>query len=234
MEYNNLEYGQIGVLENQLKPIICRKTYKNILREGAVYYRYRGETKEINYPELNTILENERKKERLLWLQHIEKISAIGPKNIHFLDTYRGEIHIGNEKVLIDPSLLDKIKFIKEGQFVEKDGAPTLTLAGEITGILDTHKTVSTDKAYPYFSSDFCKAFNLNQHQVKCLFWKLRVKDNPKYHEAISTGANTFTHKYPESLKSRVKAIIKRYPNYVDEACREFSGNQAAKKKQMS
>jgi hypothetical protein len=153
LEYNNLEHGQITVLENQLKPIICRKTFKNILREGAVYYRYRGETKEINYPELNTILENERKKERLLWLQHIEKISAIGPKNIHFLDTYRGEVHIGNEKVLIDPSLLDKIKFIKEGQFVEKDGAPTLTLAGEITGILDTHKIVPPTRHTPIFQA---------------------------------------------------------------------------------
>lgn len=49
-EIHGLKFGRLWVEEAPQKPIVCSKTYKNILREAAIYYRYRGETKEICYP----------------------------------------------------------------------------------------------------------------------------------------------------------------------------------------
>lgn len=231
IEFNGLEFGQIRVNESLTKPITCRKSYKDILREGAIYYRYRGETKEIKFSELSTLLENEQKKERLLWINHIEKISKIGPENIHLMDTYRGEIHLGKEKVLIDSTLLDKIKFVKQGQFVNTGGDPTLTLAGEITGILEGSRIIPTDKAYPYRSSQIEQRFHLNRHQVKCLLWKLNIKNNPKYHDPIKIGKNSYTHKYSEAFIDRLDSILQRYPGYVEKACREYQSEIKKKTK---
>lgn len=231
LEFNDLNFGVIEIEESQNKPIVCKKFKHKKLREGAIYYRYRGETKEIAYPELSNILVKEKEKERKLWLQHIEKISDIGPQNIHFMDSYKGEIHVGSEKVLIDSKLLDKIKFIREGEFVEKDGAPALTLAGEISGVVEGGKIMPTDLAYPYQSSHLQKSFNLTQYQVSCLIRKLGVKGNHKYHEAIKSGKNSVVNKYSQSLHDKIKTVLERYPNFINEACKDY---QAELKKQRA
>ncbi|GAA3758888.1 ATP-binding protein [Flavobacterium ginsengiterrae] len=222
IEFNSMEFGIIEIKESNNKPIVCKKTKQKYVREGAIYYRYRGETKEISYPELANILDKEKEKERRLWLSHIQKISDIGPQNVQFLDTYKGEISLGNEKILIDKSLLDQIKFIKEGEFVEKDGAPALTLAGEISGIFDNGAVLPNAVSHPYQSSDIESEFGLSRYQVMCLIRKLNIQNNPKYHDPIKTGKNSTTHKYSDALMNRVEKILERYPSYISEACAEY------------
>jgi hypothetical protein len=90
----------------------------------------------------------------LLWLQHITKISTIGPKNVQLLDTYKGEITTGEGRILIDKNILDKLKFVQEGKFVEKDGAPTLKLVGEISGVVDTENMLPADTVYLLFTKN--------------------------------------------------------------------------------
>jgi hypothetical protein len=107
------------VPESLNKPILCKKNNEKCkLREGAIYFRYRGETKEIAYPELYRLIETEKEKEKKLWLEHIQKISAIGPRNTHIFDSYNGEIRVGNTSILVDKELLTQIKFIKEGGYL--------------------------------------------------------------------------------------------------------------------
>src|SRR5436190_9476032 len=58
LEYDGKQFGQIWVPEASSKPILCKKNNdKGKLREGAIYYRYRGETKEIAYAELYKLIE---------------------------------------------------------------------------------------------------------------------------------------------------------------------------------
>jgi hypothetical protein len=222
IEFNNMEFGIIEIKESNNKPIVCKKTKHRCVREGTIYYRYRGETKEISYPELSNILAKEKEKERRLWLSHIQKISDIGPQNVQFLDTYKGEINVGNEKILIDKTLLNQLKFIKEGQFVEKDGATTLTLAGEISGVFDNGTILPNEISHPFQSSHIETQFGLSRYQVGCLIKKLNVQNNPKYHDPIKTGKNSVTHKYSQGLVDRIKKVLERYPKYVDEACKQY------------
>jgi hypothetical protein len=231
IEFNGMEFGIIEIKESANKPIVCKKTKHKYVREGAIYYRYRGETKEISYPELANILDKEKEKERRLWLSHIQKISDIGPQNVQFLDTYKGEISLGNEKILIDKSLLDQIKFIKEGEFVEKDGAPALTLAGEISGVFDNGTVLPNAISHPYQSSNIESEFGLSRYQVMCLIRKLNIQNNPKYHDPIKTGKTSTTHKYSGALMTRVKKILERYPSYIAEACDEYQKQLKANKK---
>lgn len=219
--FNDKDFAILSVDEAEIKPIICTKNKGTLLREGAIYYRYRGESKEIEYPELQKIIDKEREKEKILWMQHIQQISTIGPKNVHLLDTYKGEISVGDGKILIDKKVLDKIKFVKEGKFVEKDGAPTLKLVGHISGIVNTENSIPTDQLYPLFTKDLEERLEVNSHDIKCILWKLNIKGNPKYHSEIKTGKNSnWVNKYSENLLPVLKRMINQRADFLKK-CRD-------------
>jgi len=223
LEFDGRMFGQMYAPEADSKPILCKKNNEKCrLREGAIYYRYRGETREIAYPELYKLIETEKEKEKLLWMEHIQRISSIGPKNIHILDSLKGEIKLDNKSVLLDEGLLSKIKFIKEGSFKEKEGAPALVIRGEISGLIDRNNAISSDELYPLFAKDLNDTLGINQHQLKCLLWKLNIKGDKRYHSSIKTGSKSEIHKYSR----RVTDILGRYlkkDGYLNQACQEYS-----------
>jgi hypothetical protein len=211
--FDNKSFGTLKVKEAESKPVVCKKNKDNILREGAIYYRYRGETKEIEYPELKSILDKEKEKEKLMWMNLVQKIGQIGPQNISILDTYKGEIEVGDQKILIDEKVLHKIKFIKEGQFTEKvgEGLPTLRLIGDVDGVVNPDLTLAPDIVYPLLSNDILKRLPLNQHDFTCICWKLKIKGNKKYHTEIRIGEKSnSTHKYSEGLIYVLDRLLKR------------------------
>lgn len=84
----------------------------------------------------------------------MQKIGRTGPSNAAILDTENGLISKGSARILVvDQQLVSKLKFIKEGQFSEKDGAPTLKLVGDVSPVdqVDVVKHVRENltKAYP-------------------------------------------------------------------------------------
>ncbi|UWX58178.1 hypothetical protein NY406_02570 [Chlorobaculum sp. MV4-Y] len=146
-------------------------------------------------------------------MQNIQKISMIGPQNVNLFDTYKGEITIGNGKILLDKSIIDKIKFIREGKFAEKDGdgIPTLKLIGEIEGLIEPEISIPSDSLYPLFTKDLKEQLGLNNHQIKCVIWKLKVKENQKFHTEIKSGKNSNSlHKYSQSLIPLIKRMLNR------------------------
>ncbi len=208
LEFESRIFGRLRVTEATRKPVICKKNGDKVLKEAAIYYRYRGETKEINFAELFDILQNERDKEKLLWIKHIEKIGTVGPQNIHLVDTYKGELHTEKGKILLDKELLDKIKFIKEGQFVEKGGAPTLRIVGEISGVVDTEAFPQTDKVYPYRAEEVQQKCKINQYDLQLILKEYNIKGNNKYHTEIKSGKKTSIHKYTEDFVQRLQKLL--------------------------
>jgi hypothetical protein len=51
------------------------------------------------------------------------------------VDTHRNVLEDGGRSILIDQKLAENLKFIREGEFDEKFGAPTLKLVGEVAPI---------------------------------------------------------------------------------------------------
>jgi len=130
-ELDGKTYGLIYVFESQDKPIICTKNSENELKEGDIYYRYRGRSERIKYPELRDILESKRGKEQRLWMQHLTKIARIGVRDTGIFDLHTGQVTGSAGSFLIDESLLSQLSFIKEGEFSEVKGKPTLKLIGK-------------------------------------------------------------------------------------------------------
>lgn len=200
---DNKKFGVIEVVESDNKPIMCIKTggKKQEILEGEIYYRYSGRTQKIRYPELKNILEQNLESERQKWKDHIENIAKIGPKNIKMLDLLRGEIDAGNgKKIVVDRELLKNIKFISEGRFVEKDGAPTLKLIGEI----QNGELIATN-------------LNLDEdfYTTKELLNKLQLNINHIYFRGIIA-------EYPIIQQDAIYFQQKKNQKYYSKFCLEF------------
>lgn len=169
---NDKKFGIFEIYESENKPIVCIKTEgkkenKPIVSEGDIFYRYSGRSERIKYPDLKTILDDNIKIERQKWMEHIEKIATIGVKNVKMLDLVRGEVLLDNGKnIVVDKELLRNIKFVEEGKFVEKDGAPALRLIGEIQNGELVYPRINLEDDY---------------NTAKELFGKLDLKFAPIY-----------------------------------------------------
>ncbi len=132
--FRGRDFGLIYVEKAVTKPVIITKNGREV-KEGDIYYRYPGQSLRIRYPELRQIIEEERLKRLVLLERQVKKIMEIGIENVAILDTNTGEVTGPKGSFLIDESTLPKINFIKEGEFSETEGTPTLRLIGDVQPI---------------------------------------------------------------------------------------------------
>lgn len=173
-EYKGLSFGVIYTYPLTKKPCICKKAYddknaKYALKEGDIYYRYSGRSERIHYEELNAIIEAARKAEEQQWIEFAKRAAKIGIENACLLDLNGGVVSGNGGSVIIDETLLSKLAFIKEGEFVETKGMPTLRLIGDIKEV-GTGKIVVKETTRRVVraieASDIVKAF-LNHSTVE-------------------------------------------------------------------
>lgn len=123
--------GIIYFAEAKQKPVICTRNGSG-LQTGAIFYRYRGRSEVVKYPELRRIIEEEKTRERDLWMRQIRRMRDVGVDNVGILDLHSGEVSGAHSNFYISDDLLPKLQFICEGQFVEREGAPSLRLIGDL------------------------------------------------------------------------------------------------------
>ena len=175
-EYKSLSFGVIYVYPAKVKPVICKKNYdsptnqKYALKESDIYYRYGGRTEKVKYPELQRLIDEKRAKEERQWVQFLMNVAHIGVENACIMDISKGEISGAGGKIVIDEELLKKISFIKEGEFVEKGGSPTLRLVGDVS-------TIETGKMIVGATKKVIKA--IEQTDIVESFLKKEEVDNP-------------------------------------------------------
>ena len=141
---NGKHFGLLYIHRARTKPVICTKDARQELKEGDIYYRYRGRTQRIRYPELVDVLESRREAEQKLWMEHLQNIARIGVQDVGILSLDSGNVIGASGSFLIDEALLNQLSFIKEGEFSETKGEPTLKLIGRLesipTGTIDAGK----------------------------------------------------------------------------------------------
>jgi len=123
--------GLLYFAESAHKPVVCTKNGKS-LSEGAIFYRYRGRSETIKFPELRRVLDEEKARERNLWIRQLKKMADVGVGQVAVLDLKSGEVSGAQGTFLISEELLPKLQFLREGHFVEADGAPALKLIGDL------------------------------------------------------------------------------------------------------
>jgi Putative DNA-binding domain len=127
----------IGVLHVSVsanKLVICTLD-ANALCSGDIFYRYPGETRRIQAPELEALLNQRDSSAESRLLHLVAKLAESGAHNAAVINLASGEVTGERGQFLIEESLFDKIKFITEGRLEEKDGAPTLRVLGDVKSI---------------------------------------------------------------------------------------------------
>lgn len=182
-KWMNLHFGIIYTFPANRKPIIAIKNFSDEIKDGEIYFRYRGRSEKIKFAELHILLENEVEKRNAAWRRVFEKASSIDPTNVALMDTLTGEISGQGGTLVIDESLIPKLKFIREGDFSEKKGSPTLKLIGDLQPFpvtaIKKQKVLIGDDIYKYRPSHVAKlvkeglkgkSFNVSLH-IKA--WKM-------------------------------------------------------------
>ena len=156
----------------------------------------------------------------------MSKIGKAGPQNAAILDTERSIIEKDNSKILVmDNKLSEKIKFIKEGQFVEKEGAPTLKLIGDVVPIdrVEVIKKVKENliKEYPLSATELATAIididsNISQNKI----WEV-IKDNGIKNN-VDYSAYNFRNKKKEDEYMQTGKISKSTPSIYNNKAIDF------------
>ena len=134
-ELDGKHYAYFYIAEAEVKPIICKRKICD-MNEGEIYFRYTGRTQRIRYTELEEIIKHRLEQQDQRWKETLTKLMKTGPANAAILDMENNTLSASDAPVMVvDEKLVERIKFIKEGQFDEKEGAPTLKLVGQVTPI---------------------------------------------------------------------------------------------------
>lgn len=116
------------------KPVVVRKNFQyksNSATEGDIYYRYNSRSERIKFPELNRIIEDAKMREQRAMMKHLERLILAGASNAAVLDFNAKSLQgPTGAKALISQELVDELSFIKEGEFDEVSGAPTIRIVG--------------------------------------------------------------------------------------------------------
>lgn len=132
VQVGGLQVGYVCVEPSIDKPVIVHRPGDR-LDDGAILFRYPAESAPIKFGDLRTLLDARDARRLRALIDVTRKIADIGVDNSAVLNVSDGALEVAGRAMQIDQALVDQINFIKEGQFDEVAGAPTLKLMGEIT-----------------------------------------------------------------------------------------------------
>ncbi len=126
--------GVIYVHRHPGRPVIATKN-EGAVKEGDIFYRYPGQSNRIKYSDLRSMLDERDRQAREKMLPMLSELLKLGPQNAMIADLNQGKLSDEKRSILIGEELLDRINFIREGEFREEEGAPTLRLVGDVQAV---------------------------------------------------------------------------------------------------
>lgn len=183
--------------------------------QGQIYYRYPGEDRLIAPPDLQNIIENRiRQLSETILAKHIANVLRFGLENAAVLNVATGEVEGKSGSFVIDEELLPKISFVKEGEFVEKAGAPALRLIGNMTIAkpVAVYSSREVIEAYPYTYRDLIAAVKKNTNarevDIRQIMKKMKIKRDEAYsHFLFSTIKERDTYKEVGKVSNSTRSL---------------------------
>jgi hypothetical protein len=157
------KFAAFKIFEAATKPLIAvvDEGKDQSIRNGDIYYRYGGRTQRILSAELQAIITDRIDENNKAWIDHVQSIGAAGPQKSMVISTEDTLLKKQDGPLVIDQDLAKQLQFIKEGKFVEKDGAKALKLVGEVVPVdaVEVEKTVEENVLgkYPYSAMEVWK-----------------------------------------------------------------------------
>jgi len=208
------------------KPVICRKSksiptqhgkpQKEILREGAIYYRYSASSDEIKYADLRIILDMEKESFFKSMIDNITLLNKVGMDRAAIIDAQELSENDSSASVYLTNDTARNLNWIDSGRFVEDedDGEKAYYVVRkvEIKHGVEIAKPTDFAKTHQLTKTALCKVVKISGANFEAVIWKLGIKDNPKHHISSSHWGNIL-HKFKEECES---IILSYYPLDMD------------------
>ena len=107
-------------------------------------------------------------------LKFAQRISEIGTDKSLIIDTSAGVSETGEIQITIDQDLANQLDFIREGEFEEIEGAPTLRLVGDVKAVDAEGAVRERIEGYALTADSVLNAF-IKKEQVRTPFEYIRV-----------------------------------------------------------
>ncbi|MEY9886081.1 helix-turn-helix domain-containing protein [Bradyrhizobium sp. USDA 329] len=130
----------VGVGSAAHKPILCKKTRSKtvqgpkgqkdveVLREGAIYYRYSGQTRLINYSDLSNMLAERESLYLRKMMETLQVVQKVGLENAGVVD-----MSVPQSSVYMSAETAKGLAIIDKATIVQEKGAPAYVMMGNIT-----------------------------------------------------------------------------------------------------
>jgi len=226
LDFNTYEEKRLMYLlvrKSPNKPIICKKKYilksntkgqqdKVLLREGAIYYRYSSESKEIRHPELKEIIDVRSRSIYQSMIDNITLIEKVGYDKAAIINA--SELS-GNDKmtsVYVTTETAKKINWIRKGKFSESDKegekAYYVTKEIEVRRGVEIEKPVDPGKTHPLTKTALSKKVDINLAYLDTVLESLKLLNNKQYHLSGKHG-NSPRHNFTQET---IDIILSKYP----------------------
>nr|WP_273786631.1 ATP-binding protein [Brucella intermedia] len=209
--------GILYVYPAHTKPVIMSQS-GNGFSQGHIYFRYPGEDRLITQTDLQKLLEDRiRQLSETVLSKHIANILKFGIENSAVMNLNTGLVDGKAGNFVIDPQILTTLSFIKEGEFVEKSGAPTLKLVGEVSpAAAVVTKTQKLTEKYPYSYRNLSNKVKsivpmAKDHVIVKLIQEHKLKQNSKF------SAYNFRNKRQEDQYLSSKVLPSQTPSIYNE-----------------
>ncbi len=211
----------IIVKPSSRKPVICRKSKsirkeqgkidKEVLREGAIYYRYSASSDEIKYADLVIMLDNERQSFFRSMIDNITLLNKVGVDKAAVVNAHDLSGANQTASVFLTNETANNLNWIDSGKFVEdEEGGKAYYVVRkvEIKHGVEIPKPVDFAKTHPMTKTGLSKEVRITGIDFDAVTWKLGIKDNPKYHISSYHGKNRI-HKFTNEAKA---VILDAFP----------------------
>jgi hypothetical protein len=129
----------IGVDSAAHRPILCKKTRSKsvqgpkgqkdveVLREGSIYHRYSGQTRQINYPDLSTMLAERESMYLRKMMETLQVVQKVGLENAGVVD-----MSVPQSSVYMSAETAKGLAIIDKARIVQEKGAPAYVMMGNV------------------------------------------------------------------------------------------------------
>jgi hypothetical protein len=208
------------------KPVICCKDKKHrnlqgepetvVLREGAIYYRYRGRSSEIKYVDLQNLLDSDREAYFKSMIENLSLINQVGYTKAAVVDASQMKGSGERAQVYLTNETARNLNWINSGRFSTDpdEAAKAFYVVREVELSQGVEIPVAVDPSFthPLTKTYLTTTTKLTGERFMAIIWQLGILDNIEYHLTSTHGKNIL-HKF--TTAAQVK-ILQRFPLDMD------------------
>lgn len=221
--YGNTKLLFIVVYPVTNKPVICIKEAKikkhekdtrdiEILREGAIYYRYSSSTKEIKPKDLREILDSRVNSIFQNLINNVTLINEVGYDRAAIVDATQLSQNDHTATVYLTNDTANNLNWIEKGRFSEtsedSEKAYYVTKQVEIKKGVEVPVQTDYNETHPLTKNKLEKETNISSNFIYPALWKCGLLNNSKYHVNGKHGKSCW-HKFTVDTKD---ALLNQFP----------------------